>query len=413
MDKPATTSSKNAKKEGASPMLDRILSGGSSISFNLVSHRHITRNTLFSDPRLNRTIIFKYPNFDDKTVAQESIYDPVSMSYIWVPKERPDKGEGEADADDSNRPIETGVFVPYDTGEPGLGGHGIYLRKHNYKELFLAELGIDLNQDTPAVRRDLRVLHAIDQIPSLDPFLLKPALLQLDPRINPDYFSIKPDEELAIRKVISGKLMPILNRALDDHDEFSRQEKSKRFLEAIWNPRLPEAQQFIQAFGIKNRDTSKIFEALKGVSFYEWNIIANSGRVADAVRWLQSKEGVPYDMHQHRHAADTLNAQRNQAIRRIREVSREVGAIFKDYNEAHQRFTEGDDPKPFRNFLLKVNSHYWTLGYGSMALANVSHVYGRAIVSAQRGRLSFDQLTTMLQHINLALQSSLSTAAAI
>src|SRR5579883_2491721 len=110
MEKPSSATGKTAKKEEVSPMLERILTGGSAISLNLVHHKHITRNTLFSDARLNRTIIFKYPNFDAKAVDQESIYDPVSMTYIWVPKERPEKDESEAE--DRDRPIETGVFLP-------------------------------------------------------------------------------------------------------------------------------------------------------------------------------------------------------------------------------------------------------------------------------------------------------------
>lgn len=404
---------KNApKKEGASPLLDRILYGGSSVTLNLLRHDGKTKNPMFSNPRLNRTYIFKYPNFQDTEVETESVYDPERMAYVTQPIVK-SADQLNKEADESPRPIETGIFIPYDNTQPELGGQGIYLRKHNYKEMAQSMLGVDFDGTSPEERRDADVMATIDTIPSLDPFLLKEALLKRHPDISEIYFEIQADEAQGIKDMITAKLMPILNRALKDVDEHDRAMRSRKFLEAIWNPALPEAQMFISAFGIGASESVRIFEALKGISFYEWNVKSGGRLTAQAVQWLQSKDTLPHDIRQHQAHQESLLMFREKVLKRIKEVTRQIGEIFREYTEAHQHFQLKDDARPFRTFLRSVNRHYWSLGYASTALAHVGHLHSTAMRGAVQGKLSFAATSELLQQMSMALQSTIKPPATI
>ena len=402
----STEPKKEQKKDPISPVLERVLRGGSSVSLNLIKNIGKVRTSMFANPILNRTIIFKYPNFEESSEETQNVYDPTSMRYVNIRIKKTEEELNKA-MEEKPRPIETAIFVPYDIERTELGGHGIYLRKHNYQELMLSILGINMNATDADSLRDAKVLGMIDQIPSLDPFLLKEALLKVDRNIDQAYFQISDEETIGIKLRITAKLMPILERALRDDDAATREQRSRRFLDAIWNPDLPEAEMFIAAFGINRSETAKVFEALKGISFYEHNVLSGGKAVTEAVKWLQSDQTLPIDARAHESQIPTLMAYRHQIVTSIKSVSRQVGDIFKTYNAAHQAFRENDDPKPIRLFLMSVNRHYWTLGYGAAALANVAHFHGQAMRTATKGKLSFNETMSVLTNMKLALQSSI------
>ena len=126
----STEPKKEQKKDPISPVLERVLRGGSSVSLNLIKNIGKVRTSMFSNPIMNRTIIFKYPNFEESSEETQNVYDPTSMRYVNIKIKKTEEELNKA-MEEKPRPIETAIFVPYDIERTELGGHGIYLRKHN------------------------------------------------------------------------------------------------------------------------------------------------------------------------------------------------------------------------------------------------------------------------------------------
>src|SRR5262249_39525748 len=141
------------------------------------------------------------------------------------------------------RPIETGLFVPYDVKDPARGGYAIYLRQANYSHLLRELLGVDIENATQ-VANDVDILNMIDELPQLVPFLLKESFGLAGIKVSPRYFEITPKEEREIRELIQDKILPIVGTALGVRSRLDLINKSKGFLEAIWDPSLPEASLF-------------------------------------------------------------------------------------------------------------------------------------------------------------------------
>jgi hypothetical protein len=374
---------KPKKRPKRSALLDRVLYGCSSICFHVVAQADVAAPQLFNAKSLSKIIVFKYPNFTMGANADG----------------------GEPSNPSSSRPIETALFVPYDSGQIELGGHGIYLRQKNYKELMLRHLGIDLNSDDPAVKRDIQILEQIDTIPSLDPFLLKPQILKVFPEVDQRYFKISDAEISQTREVIASKVQPIIERALSDVPNEERRTHTDRFLAALWDPTLPEAALFIKAFGIKGDGASAIFEALKGISFYQWNIAINQKPVVDLLKWLQSPDMLPHDMRQNMHHKESLVMFRSHVAKSIRRVSKTASSIFIEFETAHASFLKNGDPRPFRQFLETVPKRYWVLGYTATALAQVTYLLETAMAQSMKGQLTFEHTTELLSLMSMSLSS--------
>ncbi len=383
------------KKKTLSPILDQITNGGSSVALNLIrltaqaEDRH-----MFHQESLNRTVIFKYPNFEQQVSEHTGAPPPGEK------KAAPDQPPPEPE-----RPIETAIYVPYDTGQVEAGGYAIYLRQREFERLLKDHVGVDFVAENDAFERDVAILRLIDSVPSLDPFLLKSALLKYSDDINPAYFAISQSEEESIKSLIASKVNPIVARALEIKDVADVSDRSQRFLQALWDPSMPEAKLFVSAFGISGDQASLIFEGWKGVTFYEHTFTRNLHQVAGVLRWLTSSDAVAMDIREYKHYKEQQDMFRLAVVKKLRELIGIVNGVFGEYTDCHSLFLHAGDAKPFRNFLAGVYRRYWVLGYCSMAVLHTCNIFERFMREAINNRLRFEQIEEMLKRMDATLSS--------
>lgn len=391
---PAAKPDPKKKKKSLSPILDQIVHGGSSVALNMIKMQGTAGDKpMFRSPSLNKTIVFKYPNFDQQ-IADQPAAPPGGN--------QPPVADTAAKAE---RPIETAIYVPHDSAEIGAGGYAIYLRQRDFESLLKHHVGVDMGQVSANYERDVDILRTIDTIPSLDPFLLKSALSKHLAEIHPGYFQISESEENGIKSLIASKVNPIVAKALGLTSANDVNERSARFLQALWDPSMPEAKLFVSAFGISGDQAPQIFEGWKGVSFYEHTFNRNKAATAKLLAWLNSPDATPLDIREYKHYKEQQDMFRQQVVKKLRNIVSNVSSIFGEYTVCHGKFLNEGDPKPFRQFLAGVYRRYWVLGYCSMAVLHAANIFERYMVSAVQNKLTFDQNEEMLKRMDVSLSS--------
>ncbi len=383
-----------------SPLLDQICNGGASVALNLIKSNDVPAAAkIFRCTFLNHTVIFKYPNFDRDIsdaswdAAKEARGSSKVNAAVAVQKKPGAK-----------RPIETAIYIPHDPSDLFSGGYGIYLRQRDFEALLKRHIGLDLQESSVAYERDVAILKAIDGIPSLDPFLLKGALSFCLDEIDPSYFLISKDEELAVREVISEKLRPIVARALRLEAPHLVNERTEAFLDSLWNPEQSDAEVFLGALGISSSSARSVIEGWKGIAFYRVNFEKARPGIEALLDWLVSAASEPKD----RPDRSRLEQQRmfKSSVReKLRTVSQQMIEVFKKYNDSHRQLMSEGKPAAFRNFLGNVDKYYWVLGYCSMALRHCSSIFQRYTGAAVAKRLTTEELEEMLTRINVTLNS--------
>jgi hypothetical protein len=382
------------KKKSLSPILDQIVHGGSSVALNMIKMQGTAGDkAMFRSPSLIKTIVFKYPNFDQQIADQPAAAPGAGQPAV---------ADTAAKAD---RPIETAIYVPHDSNEIGAGGYAIYLRQRDFEHLLKHHVGVDMEQISANYERDVEILRTIDTIPSLDPFLLKSALSKHLAEIHPGYFQLSEAEESGIKSLVAGKVNPIIAKALGLSSTTDVNERSTRFLQALWDPTMPEAKLFVFAFGISGDQAQQIFEGWKGVSFYEHTFNRDKAAMARLLAWLNSPDAVPLDICEYKHYKEQQDMFRTQIVKKLRNIVSNVSSIFGEYTVCHGKFMKEGDPKPFRQFLAGVYRRYWVLGYCSMAVLHASNIFDRFMVSAVQNKLTFDQSDEMLKRMDVSLSS--------
>lgn len=375
---------KDRKSESTSPILEQIMTGGSSVSFHILqlSQGIEPEKLLFKTTALNNCIVFKYPNFNDELESAAESPEDMLPTEVFV------------------RPIETGLYVPHTTTTPRAGGYAVYMRGKNYKAVLDELFGIDMASQEEATLHDLAVLDAIDSIPSLDAFLLKIAFEAERISIDPRYLKINEDEEAQIRLLIGGRIEPIIRKALGIPEGVGQ--RIERFLQAIWHTDMPEARLFVTAFGIEQSEAEPVFSAWKGITFYEYQLRRLAPPIRNIVKWLKSQDCLPIDLRSHKMFETNLLMYIEKVGKQIEGALNDIRSILGEYETCFRTFMEGN-PHPFRDFLRTVRQKYWLMGYCISALNSLVHTYSRFMRQAVDKKLFFESMYDMLRQFDVAL----------
>ncbi len=370
-----------------SPILDQIIHGGPSSTLNVSRITRAMRGgkPMFANGALNRCILFKYPNFEME------LEDGTSFDF------------GSQDCQLSGeRPVETAIYIPNDEEAPEDGGFAIYMRQKGAEELLTRCLGVAEEINPVAVEHDIEILHMIDDIPSLDPFLLKTTCERDKIHIDPAYLALAHGEEKAIKRVIGDRVRPIVNKALGANAE---EHHENRLIKAIWDPTVPDAKIFIEALKIDGGEVERVFGAWKGVSFYQNQFSEMRGRIAMLMKWFKSPQSIPIDIQQNKHFAEQQVMYKLAVIDKLKNIIRKVQQILQDLDDCYMAFVDDGDPMPLRTFLITSHTRYWILGFCCSALSHCCSLFDRRFGRRGHARLNFAEINEMLTHMDATLQS--------
>jgi hypothetical protein len=390
------TKRSRSKSDARNPILEQVLSENSSIVLDVAKRMATAKDQkpLFACRSLNATVIFKMPNFsvdEGGAVAGADEWDLSAQLTSAVVS--------------ADRPVETGIFIPYSLAQREAGGVVLYVRQRNFEALMREFLGVNYQQTEGPTKRDQAILEKIDGIPSLDPFLLKQALYKEFPDIDAAYFNITDAEDKAVRDTISRKVMPIVQKALQGGT--SAKAGLGKFVDAIWNPAAPEATLFVSAFGISASQTQETFEAWRGITYYEWSYGRIIGPIGRLLGWYRSERSKPTDGQRiGASMRQQLEMLRVSSGRKLSAQARAPDQFFRDYAMRHAEFVDKNDPSKFREFLRTAGASYWQLGWSITALTHVIGIFSRAAARGADGCMTAETLFELYRDIDLALMKN-------
>ncbi|WP_439514897.1 hypothetical protein [Oceanibaculum nanhaiense] len=378
---------KSNKNDSRSPLLKIILSGDSSLSLNLIDMSKRGEPKIFQNVYLNNCVIFKYPNFDIDHMNSNP------MTPI---------GGDEVDFDVS-KPLDTAIYIPKDHRDLSQGGSAIYIKQNDFDALMNDAFGIKTDLDAKDIQNDISILNIIDQVPSLDPYLLRSVLTSYGCKLPDEIFRSSDQEDRLIRLRIETKIAPILVRAVqtEGSGDLSIAQK-QRFLKVLWNPDLPEAEIFVNSFGIEASQTSAIFTAWKGITYYQIQFEEIAPSLRKVFNYLSGNHLKALDNRMYSsNDNEILKYKASNCLSKIRQAVDECRKIFKSYDMAYEDFVNKNDPQNLRRFLMGAHQDYWQLGYSIIACKHSFERIGQYTSLNQPRSLRYDTIEKMLDEISI------------
>jgi hypothetical protein len=258
--------------------------------------------------------------------------------------------------------IATKIIIPFDRRDLGLGGRSVFVDQRRWQQ----ELGA-LTHEPPSLARDLLVLQALDELPSLDPFLVREHLARRGFKVATCYFAL-PDHVLErMKRLVASELRQLIERAFTG--TAASGEHTSRLVELLLtdeaDARLEPLRQTLRLEGEAYREG--IF-AWKGFLYYKW-VLAELGeplaRVTGALAMLRTPGTPGAELR-----AEIARA-KTRLLRRIEQSQKAALQALRVYDDAYGMMVRQDDPTAFRDFLLRSPQMFLRLGE---AVGGVSHV---------------------------------------
>ncbi len=346
---------------------------------------------LFGHRGLNRAVFIKRPKE----------YAPPPSSPLVTSAEIIDNGQLRTIALDTHNRIEKGdiatvVYVPYDADDIAAGGASFELGGRGRIQALHDATGFDSRSESDGVRRDLRLLDLIEDLPSLDPFLLKDRVALEGVAVPDAYFTITESEFEDIRRYILAKFRPITERVVDPAAP-NAAELSEHFIMKLWEAAdLDYLKPITDAFRVDPLQAGEIYYSWKGVTYYEYQYKRGQKQFLGFADWMHSK-AVPSTYVKAAVREELAAAARDVATAFARHL-RNSSDILRIYNQGYEDlFVRGGDARPFIDFLRDSSMLFWDIAASISALNHGVAVWRQRTRSADDGRLTAEELKPLLE----------------
>lgn len=357
----------------AAEQLRRKLSAGSSRVFDCERlHRAVLKaggtpeQFMFHKPDLNRVIYIKEP-FNDETMA-----------------------------DEAGRPVGTKLYFSYNERDAYEGGRSIFVNDATLRTALQFHAGVAEDDLSDEISRDLGLLRALEELPSLDPFLLKDRLRADGLTVHDGYLEISEEEFSEIREFVMNRFRPMVEMAFEGADQADKLTHLRTLVEKIWDAKdMDGLAPILKAMQLQADDAPGIFYAWKGVIYYDFLRAKQRDRWKEYAAFL-GKDTVPTDVIPKEQRED-LNSLVAMARSLFKQRWMRIEKILSDYNKAYDLlFKERESPAPFIDFLRESPGQFFSLGDSISSIDHAIEVWNGFKQSRVLKRLKYDRLYPLM-----------------
>jgi hypothetical protein len=347
-----------------------------SISRTQADNKEFMGNPMFSSPQLNSAIILKHRLRAD-----------------------------EMDLMQSNRAVGTKVIIPFEKTDLRSGGKSLIVGQRGYEEM-LREAGhygerYDFDHDH-------KVLRLLDQIPSLDPFLLREHLRTNDVCPDAHYFEISEADQKRMFEYAAAEIRRLTAMATSPGK--SRSDGTTRMVAALLSSEVDEKLEPLRTtLGLQPAEFREGVFSWRGFIYYKWSLV---DFWPDLVRALQQLKVVtPLRSLDHDQRAYITQA-KQIILTGAKKNSDDIKTIIKVYDTAYDTLIAERDPRKFRDFLLSAPAMFLEIGEKMGALSHITSFWKYRFPAGAPKSVDCEELTAIFQDFSkgFSLENRLAAA---
>jgi hypothetical protein len=271
--------------------------------------------------------------------------------------------EAEREAFDRLRYTAIKLIIPFERSDLGLGGRSLFVAERNWLDSFE-----ELRGQAPDLARDVAVLEAIDELPSLDPFLLREHLKRRGFDISPTHFEISAPDSARMQRFVGAEIAKLIELAYRDSE--ASESNVTRLVEALLSSRTDDRLEPLRlTLRLEKEDYKEGIFAWKGFLYYKWVLNSLWGALRDVFAELNRVKVLgPVD-------AETASELEGLKARLRQKMERQVKSVMSQlsvYDDVFTQLTVDGDAIAFRDFLLKSPEMFLQLGEGCGLVSHIA-----------------------------------------
>jgi hypothetical protein len=262
-------------------------------------------------------------------------------------------------------PIATKLLFPFDWNDLSLGGRSIMVGERNFR----LKLGGSLGRGDAIPFTDWETMRLIDQMPSLDPFLLRERLRQGPRKVAETYYQLSPADAARMHAHVAGHLRQLIDLAFGRSGK-SGAEAVHRIVDALMAMETDERLEPLRlTLGLAPDEFREAVFCWKGFLYYKWSASdheAGLARLTYDVHTLRSW-GAPRKQDE----LDLKIAQ-GRLVETIESEWQAVRAALQVYDDAYDDLVRNGKSAAFRRFLRNSPQMFLDMGEKLGALGHLA-----------------------------------------
>jgi hypothetical protein len=336
--------------------------GGASTSRVLNLHRIALDHA--SDPEFQRKPLFVSPI--------------INRSFVLKHRTRAD----ETGRFTAPRAVSTKVIIPIDNDDLSVGGYGLMVEERGYPEM-LRNVG-HYNSDTLA--RDMEVLARINELPSLDPFLLREHLRFHNIEAASCYFSISEGDQQRMQIFAEQQLSRLVTLAGGELG-------ASRFVGAMLSSQVSSRLDPLRVtLGLSGDAFREGVFSWRGFLYYKWSMTEFWPDVMGVLRELRAFEPTGAMTPEQK---SFLSGARRRIIQSVRDNGDAVTRTLQIYDEAYRGLVANQSPAIFRDFLLSAPAMFLEMGEKLGAISHIVSLWHHRFPAGSRANIGADELSAI------------------
>ena len=282
--------------------------------------------------------------------AERPMFQTPSLNTSLIIKHRLRRNE--TDSFPGRRQVATKLVLPIDTTDLKTGGRFVFVNQIGFERVMLEAFGL------PAEHPDIRTLRLMDQLPSLDPFLLREQLRRGGVDAAPCYFAISEADLARMSAFVEREIEPLVTLSIGANVDttHSSARMASKILSNTPGDRLEALRMTLR---LEPEQYQEGVFCWKGFLYYKWclsSLMQDIVRVADEV--ANVTPWGPVDPS----AREYIRRGRGVLRSNIMQTCEKVSQTLKYYDHAYAGLTQRGDPLAFRDFLLEAPHLFSKLG---------------------------------------------------
>lgn len=297
---------------------------------------------------------------------------------------------------DASPTTATKIILPFVKADLTLGARSMFIGQRGWRDMVR-----ELYEGQSSPSRDMRLLGLIDQLPSLDPFLLREHLKRHNFHIARCYFALSPGDHERMLAFVKEEIAKLMDLAFADR----KGGDTGKLVEILLSTNVDERFEPLRlTLGLDGEAYKEGVFSWKGFLYYKWiladlwpklvGVLGELRRVR--VMGKRDPETMRY-LHQARRRLElTIQDQRREAI----EALMVYDAAFRD-------LTENGKPAAFREFLIKAPGMFMMLGERIGAISHIASFWRYRFPRPDHDGVMVTELAEILQDFEASLSTRL------
>jgi hypothetical protein len=294
----------------------------------------------------------------------------------------------------ASRRISTKLIIPFERTDLGLGGRSLFVGQHGWREMLN-----DLRGGQDDAARDIMLLEALDELPSLDPFLLREHLKRRDFKIANCYFAISHADLERMQRFVSKEISKLVDLAYGGSG-VAGGNISKLVTLLLSGEVDARLDPLRLTLGLQGEDFREGVFSWKGFLYYKWMLTSLWPEVRAVVSELTEVKIVgPRDkllLREVKEMGQRVNSRIMGQVKKVRDT-------LEVYDDAYAELTQAGNPMAFRDFLLKAPEMFIMLGERTGMVSHIASFWRYRFPKGRPLKAELDELFAILQDFHHGL----------